>query len=248
MGTRWSLDPKPTVGISDYAVNANNPIYYTDPLGDFRTKFGANVYKFFHGGTVHEDTYGQHKGEFFVEKNEVTIGKKGRGRIGENQYELNEAVIHNKTHYDWGIEKTLKKIDNAMAGHSDGANTGSSDLGFHKWEYQGKTIFTVPFVEKDAAFTPANFVIVGSNVFPDDKDMLSHELGHTEDYIYFSDKYSLAGPLIYTFYISIPSAVNYLSHGKIGGEHSKLYTEKRANRNAVKNRGPFELPSLYPTK
>jgi len=31
---RWNLDPKPTVGISDYATFANNPIWFKDPLGD----------------------------------------------------------------------------------------------------------------------------------------------------------------------------------------------------------------------
>jgi len=34
LGRRWNLDPKPTIGVSDYATFLNNPIWYNDPLGD----------------------------------------------------------------------------------------------------------------------------------------------------------------------------------------------------------------------
>jgi RHS repeat-associated protein len=34
IGRRWNMDPKPTIGISDYACFANNPIWNTDPFGD----------------------------------------------------------------------------------------------------------------------------------------------------------------------------------------------------------------------
>lgn len=49
-------------------INGDNPIYYTDPNGDFRIKFGANVYKFFHGGEVSKATGGDRAGEYFVGK------------------------------------------------------------------------------------------------------------------------------------------------------------------------------------
>ncbi len=34
LGKRWNLDPKSIVGISDYACFGNNPILYSDPMGD----------------------------------------------------------------------------------------------------------------------------------------------------------------------------------------------------------------------
>jgi RHS repeat-associated protein len=34
IGRRWNLDPKPTVGISEYSTFNNSPIWLSDPLGD----------------------------------------------------------------------------------------------------------------------------------------------------------------------------------------------------------------------
>tara|TARA_B100001121_G_scaffold6250_1_gene5337 strand:- start:804 stop:1790 length:987 start_codon:yes stop_codon:yes gene_type:complete len=42
LGRRWNLDPKPQVFISDYAVLGNNPILYSDVLGD-TTKAGNRM-------------------------------------------------------------------------------------------------------------------------------------------------------------------------------------------------------------
>ena len=34
IGRRWNLDPKPTIGVSQYSTFSNNPIWFSDPLGD----------------------------------------------------------------------------------------------------------------------------------------------------------------------------------------------------------------------
>jgi hypothetical protein len=46
LGRRWNLDPKPTIGVSDYATFGNNPIWFFDVLGDtwFKDKDGSIQY------------------------------------------------------------------------------------------------------------------------------------------------------------------------------------------------------------
>ena len=72
LGRRWNLDPVATAFESEYAVNGNNPIYYVDPNGDFKTKFGAKIYNFFHGGKGEVKQAGigdkKHAGEWYVGK------------------------------------------------------------------------------------------------------------------------------------------------------------------------------------
>ena len=70
LGRRWNLDPKYRASESRYAVNGNNPILFTDPNGDFKTKFGAWLYKATHGGEI-----GGKKGEYFVNKSTVENGE-----------------------------------------------------------------------------------------------------------------------------------------------------------------------------
>jgi RHS repeat-associated protein len=42
IGRRWNLDPKPAVGISQYATFSNSPIRFADPLGDTTTIVDKN--------------------------------------------------------------------------------------------------------------------------------------------------------------------------------------------------------------
>jgi RHS repeat-associated protein len=98
LGRRWNLDPIFNTDISRYAVNGNNPIYYLDPKGDFKTKFGANVYKFFHGGTVTQAQYGDRKGEYYVHKR-VDGGK---GAKGDGKTNLDEVVVAEEVRWNWG--------------------------------------------------------------------------------------------------------------------------------------------------
>ena len=61
---RWNQDPKFVIGVSPYAINGDNPIFYTDPKGDFKRKFSAQLYKFLHGGKVEKDA----NNEYYVNK------------------------------------------------------------------------------------------------------------------------------------------------------------------------------------
>jgi hypothetical protein len=41
LGRRWNVDPKYNASESRYLVNGNNPNYFNDPNGDYKTKVGA---------------------------------------------------------------------------------------------------------------------------------------------------------------------------------------------------------------
>ncbi|MBK8659363.1 MAG: hypothetical protein IPN22_10985 [Bacteroidetes bacterium] len=104
LGRRWNLDPIFNTDISRYSVNGNNPVYYLDPNGDFKTKFGAKVYNFFHGrkGEVRQSQGGDKKGQWYVgQKVESAAGEKGSGKQADGSVELDEAVTTYQKTYSW---------------------------------------------------------------------------------------------------------------------------------------------------
>jgi hypothetical protein len=61
LGRRWNLDPKPTVGISEYSAFNGNPIWFSDILGDSsRPGFWGGVLDFAEGagGAIKSDAKG----------------------------------------------------------------------------------------------------------------------------------------------------------------------------------------------
>lgn len=71
IGRFWQIDPETEMleEYSPYESMGNNPICNVDPLGDFKTRFGAWLHKVFNGGgTVGENKYG----EFYVQKVSTT--------------------------------------------------------------------------------------------------------------------------------------------------------------------------------
>ena len=126
LGRRWNLDPVYYTDINRYAVNGNNPIYFKDPLGDFKTKFGAKAYKFFHGGTVTKAESGPHKGEYYVTKKvEGEEGEKGHGKQADGKIDLNEVVVAQTVRWSWGDGSSShpgNAVDNASKYISDNAD------------------------------------------------------------------------------------------------------------------------------
>ena len=90
IGRRWNLDPKYRSSESRYAVNGNNPILFTDPNGDFKTKFGAWLYNKTHGG----------KGELMKDKNsgQWFVGSGGSTPVTGNETEV--TVTYTRK-FDW---------------------------------------------------------------------------------------------------------------------------------------------------
>jgi hypothetical protein len=106
LGRRWNADPIYTHYNSRYGCFGNSPLYFKDTYGDFKTKAGAKLYQFFHGGEIqkannHENN-GEHKGEYFVSK-----------KI-ENNKEQKEGGVTYERVFDWGKDKqTAKKVWNS---------------------------------------------------------------------------------------------------------------------------------------
>jgi RHS repeat-associated protein len=101
LGRRWNADPIFNTDISRFAAFGNNPNYFKDPNGDFKTKAGAKLYQLFHGGEILKtnsaEANGKHKNEYFVSK-KVKNAEPG------------VAVTYERT-FDWGRDKD-KAVDN----------------------------------------------------------------------------------------------------------------------------------------
>lgn len=93
IGRFWQIDPETDnlESYSPYESMGNNPIYYADPLGDFRTRFGAWWHKVFHGGvSIAKNEFG----EWYVNKTRTEATSDGNAAIvgyryygkGRNQY------------------------------------------------------------------------------------------------------------------------------------------------------------------
>jgi hypothetical protein len=106
---RWNRDPKIIPTISDYSINSRNPIFYMDPNGDFNKKFGANVYKFFHGGEVAQAEVGPHKGEWYVkeriENNQIISSK----RTAFNEQTIDPTKVSMDVSWGWSKESEKKR-------------------------------------------------------------------------------------------------------------------------------------------
>jgi hypothetical protein len=68
LGRRWNIDPKGNPWESPYSTFAGNPILFSDPDGDFKTKFSAWIYKVFHGNRG-EIFYDKDKSEWGINRN-----------------------------------------------------------------------------------------------------------------------------------------------------------------------------------
>lgn len=93
IGRFWQVDPEfdNLEQTSPYESMGNNPIGYTDPLGNFRSRFGAWLNKLFHGGG---SIAKNENGEWYVNKTRTEPTEDGNATIvsykyygkGRNQY------------------------------------------------------------------------------------------------------------------------------------------------------------------
>jgi RHS repeat-associated protein len=105
IGRWWQIDPEADnlESLSPYEGMGDNPINNADPLGDFKHKFGAWLYKIFHGG----GEIGRNRfDEYYVAQTNVSRGK-------DDIATVTTKMIYGKgrDQYSAGREKLLKEID-----------------------------------------------------------------------------------------------------------------------------------------
>ena len=104
IGRRWNVDPITLTNESPYLVNGGNPIIYTDPLGDFKSKFWAQWNKFWHGG----NKVGKNKcDEWYVTKNKGVEVKENGEVVAKYAYYYGKG----RDRYSTAKEKKLNEFE-----------------------------------------------------------------------------------------------------------------------------------------
>ena len=222
---RWNLDPIYTHNESRYVTNGNNPIFHTDPLGDFKTKFGAYWYKITRGvkGSVgrNENKKSERHGEWFIQRASETI----RDKSGDNR-NLSELVFHAPIYGGSGRKSNDKQ---AQSG-------GGTELPLFKYagdqsKYPGAIVVETSLMSRGAVTLPP-FVFTapgrGKN-----QDLMRHEHGHILQYVGLSvlSGSPVTGYGLYLLGIGVPSI---FSADKANNDpnhfHQGTFTEKSANQ------------------
>ena len=219
LGRRWNTDPVVKPWESLYACLSDNPIFYTDPKGDFRTKFGAQVYKFFHGGTgkVSKANYGIHKGEWSVSQK---VHRDGGAEGGETENRIGEVLIVQQGKWEWGK-------NNAESGGQPPLAKYVGD----QVKYPGAIILETSLMSGGAVTLPP-FVFTapgrGKN-----EDLMRHEYGHILQYggLSFLSGSLITGYGLYLTGIGVPSVFSaYKANTDPNYRHQESYTEQTANQ------------------
>lgn len=159
LGRRFNLDPIFTADVSRYSVNGNNPIYYLDPNGDFKTKTGAFLYNASTGfkGKIMEDKTGDNAGEYYIDFGNKPTGKMsfaGRlKRIFNKNGDLEEVTMRGSYlegrayKYNAGnllglIDGGAAKIQNGLRGIKNAYNAHKNTP--HPYKYSWSDIWNSP--------------------------------------------------------------------------------------------------------
>ncbi len=113
IGRRWNKDPKYNAFESRYVVNGNNPNYFSDPFGDYKTKLGTKIANFFSKdkGEVLKSKAGDKKGQWFIARADKDDGGHVTRDFGGKSLSIVDKIVNFAENPLSGIDKRFAKGD-----------------------------------------------------------------------------------------------------------------------------------------
>jgi len=137
LGRRWNVDPVKTSWESPFATNGNNPIYYNDPNGDFKTWFGAALYSALHGGKVSKnseaaavDKFGKWNVEVKRKNAKTDVTATTSGKTEDGHEYIDPVQVQGKTIsvQGWGKTSSNSGGGNSFYGVSNKLKNGFNSI------------------------------------------------------------------------------------------------------------------------
>ncbi len=110
LGRRWNLDPKPNPSISNYATLANNPMFFSDPLGDTTRIYDkkGNALNTIYDGLDNQTHFMSRRDYNNIRKNHLIKDKDGNHKIKNLDVYAKDLRSNSFAYFDSKVESQLR--------------------------------------------------------------------------------------------------------------------------------------------